>query len=406
MRKRIIPIFIVILALAGIVYVWNNSNQPAEPQATPTEEAFIVPTVVSAHAPTVLPLANSPLKSSITSAGDYLVRQQLANGELAYQVNLLTNDRASTPSYIRLMGGTSALYTVCRVAEDIVYCQAADRAMEHYLPNLLTDPDHFKGTCLYSNGVCPLGGATVTIDAIYKRWQATNSVILNNHDLLATAVDLGYFVVSMHRPEGGFYHSFDPHFAGTVDPSYVDPSFNGEAVAALLQLYEMTGNSFWLEQAHDVNTFMLTQPVTEDYAHSYAFALFARLDELSQADQDYAKQIADLIIAGQIRSLNPANSSVATATKIEALSSIAQALTLSNNKPEGLDREIITFVTFVQARQFPANDCNFGLDGSVLEEFKGGVFNTCDDPSIRVDGIQHWVNGLTMYLEYLGIVSK
>lgn len=401
MRKRIIPIFIAVLLMAGSVYFWKRSVQPAEEMPiVATQEVFVVPTVVSAHAPTILPLANSPLKSSITAAGDYLVRQQLANGELAYQVNLLTHDRSSTPSYIRLMGGTSALYTVCRVADDMVYCQAADRALEHYLPNLLTDPDHFKGTCLYSNGVCPLGGATVTIDAIYKRWQATNSVILNDHDLLATAVDLGYFIVSMRRPEGGLYHSFDPHFAGTVDPSYVDPTFNGEATAALLQLYEMTGNEFWLEQAHEVNDFMLAQTVTEDYGHSYALALFARLDQLSQADLNYTNEIANLILAGQIRSLNPANSSIATATKIEALSSIAQALSLSDSDLEWLDREIITFITFVQARQFPANDCNFGLDGSVLEEFKGGVFNTCEDPSIRVDGIQHWVNGLTLYLEY------
>lgn len=398
MRKQIIPILIALLALAGITYLWSNSDQPEAQVIVP--EVLPSPTAVSANAPEVLPLANSALRSSIISAGDYLVRQQLANGELAYQVNLITSDRSSMPSYIRLIGGTSALYTVCRVAGDMVYCEAADRALEHYLPNLLTDSDHFKGTCLYTNGSCPLGGATVTIDAIYKRWLATGNVMLNGHDLLATAVDLGYFIASMRRPEGGFYHSFDPHFAGTVDPNYFDPTFNGGAVAAFLQLYELTGNQFWLEQAREVHDFMLLQTVTEDYGHSYALALFARLDELSKTDQEYGRQIADLIIAGQIRSLNPANSSIATATKIEALSSIAQALTLSDTEVEWLDREIITFITFVQARQFPANDCNFGLDGSMNEKYKGGIFNTCDDPSIRVDGVQHWVNGLTLYLEY------
>ena len=402
MRKRIVPILISILALAGITYLWSNANQP-EARVAIIEEPSVTPTTVSAHAPEILPLANSPLKASITVAGDYLVRQQLANGELAYQFNVLTGDRSSTPSYIRLMGGTGALYTVCRVAGDSVYCEAADRALTHYLPNLLTDPDHFKGTCLYTNGVCPLGGATVTIDAIHKRWQATGNVILDDHDLLATAVDLGYFIVSMRRPEGGFYHSFDPHFAGTVDPNYFDPTFNGEAVAALLQLYEMTGNEFWLEQAREVNDFMLTQTVTEDYGHSYALMLFARLDELSKADQEYAKQIADLIIAGQIRSLNPVNSSIATATKIEALSALAQAFALSDADHVWLDREIKSFITFVQARQLPANDCSFDLPKNMVERYKGGLFGSCEDPSIRVDGMQHWVNGLTLYLEYQGM---
>lgn len=402
MQKRIILIVISILALAGITYFWSQSDSTV-PQGDATQAASAIPTNLSANAPQSLPLKSDPLKNSIFKAGDYLIRQQLANGELAYQVNILTHDRSSTPSNIRLMGGVGTLYTVCRVTEDSTYCDAADRALEHYLPNLLTDPERFKGTCLYANGACPLGGATITIDAIYKRWQANGSVLLNGHDLLADAVNLGYFIASMRRPEGGLYHSFDPHLSGTVDPNYVAPTFNGEAIAAFLQLYEMTGNEFWLTQAHEVNDFMLTQTVTEDYTHAYAFALFARLDELSKADQAYARQIADLILAGQIRSLNPVNSSISTATKIEALASVAQAFALSDTEHAWLDKEIKTFITFVQARQFPANDCNIFLTKFMIDNYSGGLFNTCEDPTIRVDGVQHWVNGLTLYLEYLGI---
>lgn len=402
MRKRIVPILISILALAGLTYLWSRSDSSA-PQISAIESAPASPTLVSANIPKTLPLANSPLKKNILAAGDYLVRQQLVNGELAYQVNLLTNDRSSTPSNIRLMGGVSTLYTVCRVSQDSTYCESADHAFEHYLSNLLTDPERFKGTCLYANGACPLGGATISIDAIYKRWQASGSVLLDGRDLLADAVELGYFIASMRRPEGGFYHSFDPHPAGTVDPNYTSPTFNGEAISAFLQLYEMTGNVFWLEQARGVNDFMLTQTVTEDYAQAYAFALFARLDELTRADQAYARQIADLIIVGQVRSLNPVNASASTATKIEALASIAQAFALSDIEPKELDREIQTFITFVQARQIPADDCNFDLSPSVTANYNGGLFNTCEDPSIRIDGVQHWVNGLTLYLEYLGM---
>ncbi|MBI2331174.1 MAG: hypothetical protein HYU84_03225 [Chloroflexi bacterium] len=72
MRNRIISIFIGMLALAGITYLWINSNKP-ETQTPAVEIASPIPVVVSVHAPEVLPLANSPLKASITSAGDYLV---------------------------------------------------------------------------------------------------------------------------------------------------------------------------------------------------------------------------------------------------------------------------------------------------------------------------------------------
>lgn len=401
MRKRTFLILLSILLLAFAAYLWLTANTPEPPQPVPATQT-VIPTF-AAHPPQTLPLAENPLKKNILAAGDYLVRQQLANGELPYQVNILTNDRSSTPSYIRLMGGVSALYTVCRVAADSSYCESADRALTHYLPNLLADPQRFKGTCLYTNGACPLGGAAAAIDAVYKRWQASGSVLLDDRNLLADAVDLGYFIVSMRRPDGGFYHSFDPHFKGAVDADYFDPTFNGEAAAALLQLYEMTGNEFWLEQAREADDFMLAQPVTEDHRHAYALSLFARLDKLSDEDQARAKQIAELVIAGQIRSLNPANSSIATATKIEALSALAQAFALSGADHEWLEREISAFVTFVQARQLPANDCNFNPVNGI---YKGGIFNTCNDPSVRVDGIQHWANGLTLYLEYLGMLAS
>lgn len=405
MRKQIIPFLLVILLVMLAAYLWLGADS-FKPPVEPTVYPSPVPTTISAHAPEVIPLGKDPLKKSIIDAGDYLVRHQLANGELPYQVNILTNDRSSTPSYIRLMGGVSALYTVCRVAEDSSYCEAGDRALDHYLPNLVTDESRFKGTCLYSNGACPLGGAAAVIDAVHTRWQATGSVLLQDHDLLRDAVDLGYFIVSMRKPEGGFYHSFDPHFGGTVNPGYVDPTFNGEGTAALLQLYEMTGNEFWLEQAREVNEFMLTGAVTEDAGHSQALALFAKLDGLNKDDKAYAKQIADLIIAGQVRSLNPANASASTAAKIEALASIAQAFVLSNEDHAWLDREIETFIAFVQARQLPANDCNFDLDNKAIGSYRGGLFGSCDDPTIRIDGGQRWVNGLTLYLEYKNLAAE
>ena len=329
----------------------------------------------------------------------------MTNGELAYQVNLLNDDRAYSPSYVRLIAGTGSLYTICRVSGDSKYCDAGDLALTHYLENLVSDSQKFKGTCFYTNGACALGGAALTIDAIYKRWQATASFTLADRNLISTAIDLGYFIVSMRKADGGFYHSFDPHFAGTADEDYFVTYFNGESLYALLQLYEMTENDFWLTQAHEVNDFMLTQPVTEDHWHSYAFAMFARLDKLSQNDLAYATEIANVIIAGQVRSLNPVNTSISTATKIEALATIAQAFFLSDVEYEWLDREIRTFITFVRARQIPDNNCNLEITDEITEKYQGGIFSSCEDPSIRIDGVQHWINGVTAFLEYEGMIE-
>lgn len=404
MPKKVFWVVISLLALAGTTFLWANQNKT--PETIVEISATSIPTLPPIREPEIISIEDSPLKDAIISSGDYLVRQQLTNGELAYQVNVLNDARAYSPSYVRLIAGTGSLYTICRVSGDSKYCNSADLALTHYLENLVSDPERFKGTCFYTNGGCPLGGAALTIDAIYKRWQATGNFTIEDRNLLANAIDLGYFIISMRKPEGGFYHSFDPHFAGTADADYFVTYFNGESLYALLQLYEMTENDFWLTQAHEINDYMITQPITEDHWHSYAFAMFARLDELNDQDIAYATEIANVIIEGQVRSLNPVNTSIGTATKIEALASIAQAFYLSDVEHEWLDREIRTFITFVRARQIPDNNCNFEITDEIIEKYQGGVFSSCEDPSIRVDGVQHWINGITAFLEYESMIEE
>jgi hypothetical protein len=104
-----------------------------------------------------------------------------------------------------------------------------------------------------------------------------------------------------------------------------------------------------------------------------------------------------------VRSLNPKNTSISTANKIEGLSALAQAFKLSDKKFEQLDAEIPVYVTFVHARQLPSNDCGWDISTQVEQTFGGGIFTSCEEPTIRVDALQNWVNGVTAYLEYLGM---
>jgi hypothetical protein len=405
MRGKITLVVLSLVALIGTTFYWVNGNKELEPNIAPVVVLSPTSTLTPARVPELIPIEDSPLKEAVIASGDYLVRQQLVNGELSYQVNFLNNERSYTPSYIRLIAGAGSLFTVCRVSGDLKYCEAGDRALDHYLGMLVSDPQNFKGTCLYTNGGCPLGGAALTIDAIYKRWQASGVFMLGDRDLLATARELGYFIVSMRKEDGSFYHSFDPHFKGTVDPDYFVIYFPGESLYALLQLHEMTGNEFWLKQAREVNDYMITQPVTEDHWHSYAFSMLARLDGLSKADQAYANQIANTVIAGQVRSLDPQNTSISTATKVEALAALAQALYLSKAEHEWLDREIRTFIVFVRARQLPDNNCHFDITDEMELRYAGGIFSSCEDPSIRIDGVQHWINGVVAFLEYQSMIG-
>lgn len=370
----------------------------------------VMPTAKSASAPTQtlapsLPqsprMAESPLKDSIIAAGDYLKRQQLPNGELSYQVDFFRGERAYSPVHLRLLGGTGALYTVCRVSEDNIYCEAGDLALNHYLRLLVVDEAKFKGACFYAEGYCSLGGAALAVDVIYKRWQATGSAQMGGKNLLNTATELGYFIVSMRKADGGFYYAYDP-VSGMVNPNYFMSHFPGESLLALLELYEMTANNFWLQQAREVSAYMVKQPVSEDHWHAYALSKMAQVDALSPADLAYAEKIAEAMILGGVRSLNPKNSSISSANKIEGLSALAQAFQNSGRRHEQLDAEIPLYVTFVHARQLPANDCGWEISSQVAQTFGGGIFSTCEESTIRVDAQQSWINGVTAYLEYLG----
>jgi hypothetical protein len=399
-RRFIIP-FVLIAILLLIFGLEKNRSVPVVGDMSET----IMPTGQVAT-PQVIPISNGPLKESILAAGDFLVRQQLPNGEISYQVDIFTDAREFSPSTLRLIGGTGALFTVCRVSGDPKYCEAGDRALDHYLEQIIADETHFPGACFYTGGTCQLGGSALVIDAIYKRWQATGTLQLGSKNLAGLAQNLGYFILSMRKPEGDFYHAFDPYHAGTVDPDYFVIDFPGESLLALIELYEMTGNEFWLAQAHEVNDFMITQPVTEDYWHSLAFSLLARVDKLSRADREYAQQIAETVIAGQVRSLNPRNTSISTGTKIEALAGLAHAFTLSGEEHKWLDPQIQVFITFVRARQLPDQNCNWTISDQVTEKFSGGIFSSCEEPSVRVDGVQHYINGLTTYLEYQSMIEQ
>ena len=403
-HKKYLLVSGLVFALAGAIFLGKDWNSPAA-SVPPTVDISLTPTFPPALVSEVIPVEDNPLKDSIIAAGDYLVRQQLPNGELSYQVDFMTGERSYSPSHVRLMAGTGALFTVCRVSGDSKYCDSGDLALNHYLELVVSDPEHFKGVCLYTVGNCLLGGAALTVDAIYKRWQATGGFFLDDRNLLETAIELGYFIVSMRKPEGGFYHAYDPHFGGTADPDFFVAYSPGESLLALTQLYEMMGNDFWLTQAREVNAFMITQPVTEDHWHGYAFSMLAKLDKLTKADRDYAKQIADVVIAGEVRSLNPTNTSISTATKVESLAALAQAFYLSGAEHEWLDSEIRTFITFVKARQLPDNNCGWKPDDDMILNYGGGVFSSCDEPSIRIDGLQHWINGVTAYLEYESMIG-
>jgi hypothetical protein len=388
-------VVLVAIVLSSRDRFWERRTAE-RPQGTPTVVVIEKPTPTP---PATVAEMQQLLTRSIVAAADYLVVNQLSNGELPYQVDITTGDRSAPASHIRLIAGAGSLYTACRVADDDKYCRAGDLALLRYLGQVI-EGENFPGACFYSRGGCMLGGNAIAIDAIYRRWQATGDYDLGDTDLLDVALRLGENIAWMHKEDGSFYHLFDPHFGGGLDEDYNDIFFQGEGLMALLELYQMTDAPYWLRQARQADDYMLQQPVSEDHWHAYSFRLFAVLDDLTAADATYATRIGQAIIDGQGESLVEDASSISNATKVEALSALAIALREDGQPHEWLAPEMEKFATFVMARQLPNHRCNW-LETGDLSRFEGGIYSTCAEPIIRVDAQQHWINGAATYLEYL-----
>jgi hypothetical protein len=380
-RHQVFVIFAILLLTAAVVGCSNKAD-------TSKYDVEIDP-----------PAETEALIESITAAGDFLVKYQESDGELLYRVDILDGRTNFSPSNIRLIAGTGSLFTVCRVTGDDKYCQAGNKALEYYLPSLTVDGgDLFGGSCFVSGGSCKIGGAALAVDAIYKKWQATGETTVGGRDLMETALEFGEHMVWMRKKAGGFFHKIDPN-DGTIDREYFVVYFNGESLMALLELYEMTGDEYWLEQAHEINDYMVQQSVTQDHWHAYAFSFFARLDSIVATDVSFATRIANAIINSKWN-LAVDHSTISTGTKVEALASIAQAFEAAGEDHDWLAPAVKAHADFMMARQLPNNFCEF--DSDLIEPYLGAIYYNCEEPYIRVDGLQHWINGAAAYLDYLG----
>ena len=88
---------------------------------------------------------------------------------------------------------------------------------------------------------------------------------------------------------------------------------------------------------------------------------------------------------------------------MEALASIALAFQIQGNQQDWIGQEIKNYADFVMARQLPNNLCDW-QESDNLSPFEGGIYRDCEDPTIRVDALQHWINGAATYLEYLQLI--
>lgn len=152
---------------------------------------------------------------------------------------------------------------------------AADRGLEWALDHLEPIED---GVALTLNNRASVGGAALLTTALVERRLLTDD---DAHDDVLR--DLGQFLVSQQRDDGGFYVSINPS-TGAVDREGTSRYYPGEALWALARLENLFPDEPWDEPARRAATFIATlrddvedviAPPLNDHWAAYGFAEMA-----------------------------------------------------------------------------------------------------------------------------------
>ncbi len=390
-----IPVALLVVAVlvVAVTYQWQRSAEGSGASASTANVRHPVP----------IRIADDPLVDAMLAAGDFVVRQQLPNADLTYQIDVTTGNRRHLPVSVRQLATVGGLYVLCEVADAPMYCATADRALQYYWKDIVPVPEPYEGKCYSSYGGCTTGATGIAIDVVHKRWRATGSVMLGEENLLETARSLGSFITSLRKDNGEYGEMLYPVGDGREDPFHSSRYNPGESLYALMELYEMTGEPMWLEHARAFNANLQSLPIAPDQWHSHALRMLARAGELNPDDIAYAKRMGDEILSLQSAMRDESASTFDMTTRAEALSSIAQALALVGEAHEVYADGARELIDLARTRQIPYQNCAWQLSAEDTEDYVGGLLGSCTDNFLRVDAVLHWIYGVTGYLEYVAL---
>lgn len=165
------------------------------------------------------------------------------NGRFRYRFNALSGTVAEGYNVLRHCGAIWAMMEVHGQGAANGDVPAACRRATTYLLNefLKFSPD-YRHACIVENNSVKLGGNALAILALLSVYRATRDEILKT---LAEA--LGRSILRDMKPDGDFVHK--RYFASGKISDFQSMYYTGEALLALLWLFEASGDGHWLDAA-------------------------------------------------------------------------------------------------------------------------------------------------------------
>lgn len=288
---------------------------------------------------------------------------------------------------LRHAGSIWSMLDVYRNIPDLNVLAGSRKATHYLLDRYLRFFRSYNNPCICEDNKIKLGGNALATLAMLSLFELTGEQFL-----LSVGEQLSHFILSQRTKSGGLVHKqyFESGKISDFDSLY----YTGEALLALLDLYRLTRNNYWLDTVLELESSL----AVEDYGvREQSHWMLYSLENLADFDPSnvyykHAAKIATNIID------NPDYLQWQRSTPIACRSEGLLAF-LRMKRPDGVDDKGLYEKCLLQVKQNLHAQLAFRLDdGSFI---RGG--NDRRNNEVRIDYIQH---NISSFLHYARLGAK
>ena len=357
------------------------------------------------------PLEDERLAHQASEAGAYLTRATGPSGRFVYSYQPEADHSSPEYNILRHAGTTWAMLDLYRYNGDTALLKAACRAVNYLLAAIRPSNEPGKETCcVVEGGEVKLGGQGLALICLAEHTLATG---VRQH--LKTMQGLAQWILDHQDQQGQFTCHKLNYYSGT--PSrMVSGYYPGEAILGLMRLYQLDGQSRWLDGAERAAKWLIEvrdQNKTLDELEHDHWLLYG-LNELQNHAPSpqfiaHAKRLAQAICSTQHRTetypdwvggwYRPPRTTP-TATRCEGLAAAYQLLE-THHHDNALLQQIAGAINhalqYILENQYsPAN--SLLLPNPRIAQ--GGFRGAHEQAEVRIDFVQHSLSALLLYLRH------
>ncbi len=346
---------------------------------------------------------NTTILDSLSLSGDYLLNHIEYNGRWDYEFNASSGKSNSGYNVLRHAGTTYSLALIFKYTRDLDHYNGTIRTLNYLLSRYL-DLRQFKGkevATVKSGSYTKLGGPGITLLAVVEIKRIDPHV---DYDREMEA--LKNYIVQMQGPDGSLQC-----FLGDREDEHSD-YYPGEALLGLAKYHQFTNDTEVLDVLRkgldfynryfpdDYTAYSPWATEAISYLHSVEGGIDLNEKAIAMANSCRRGQIIESYSGDEF--FIGAFSTRATSSTASRIEAVADAYLLTARVKDIFNstrfyRSMNLCAGFLMRSQISIEDASFLPDP---ERSAGGIPNTRDDLTIRIDNVQHTAVVLVKIMVY------